>query len=319
MATVSDPKWQRDYVLQVDGRMPLKPSGGKMIPDPDNQKHHVIAMPLTVMFDINRKMLATAQTGHFKIYNLKEETRRDLYHVWYELDVAFKQSISMFAGYQSQGNVQKLLFSGFITRCWSYRSGPDWITEIDAFDGGMGNITGNISMTIPKSVDGKPVDGAALIKKLTGPMTFTQFGACGSFDLNPVRAISFLGSALDLVVRVRGVGGQVYVDNTNLYALSDSEYLVKPGMQGIEINSDQILGSPMREGSVITVTTILEPSVFLGGVCNLTSRDQDYNGTWQMRGIQHKGTISAGVCGEATTTLSLWAGTSPLTAVTAER
>ena len=315
----SEPKWQRDYVLQVDGRMPMKPSDGKMIPDPDNQNHHVVTMPLTVMFDINRKMLATAQTGHFKIYNLKEETRRDLYHVWYEADQAYRQSVNFFAGYQSQGNNQKLLFSGYINVCRSYRSGPDWITEIEAFDGGMGNTVGMVSMTIPKSPDGKPIDGAKLIKLLTGTMPFTQFGACGNFSINPVRAISLVGSSLDMIERIRGVGGQVYVDNGNMYALKDNEYIVKPGMQGIEINSDQILGSPMREGSVITVTTILEPSVYVGAVCKLTSQDQDYNGDWQIRGVQHRGTISAGVCGEAITTLNLWAGTAPLVPVTAER
>ena len=318
--TTSISKWQRDYVLQIDGRMPQKIVGGKSVADPENQVHHVVAMPLTLEFEIDRRMMAAAQTGHFKIYNLSEATRRDLYHVWYESDQSFQQGISLFAGYKSQGDTRNLLFSGVVFRCGSYRQGPDWITEIEAFDGGSGTMAGNVTMTIPKATNGKPVDVAELIESLTGKMPFTSFGACSSsITLAPARAISFAGSPMDLAQKLVGVGGQVFVDNRNLYTLKDNEYIEKPGATGLEVSSDNIIGSPRREGAMITVVTLLEPSVYIGAACKLTSRDKDYNGTWQIRGVQHRGTISAAVCGTAFTTLSLWAGTAPLVAVQAVR
>lgn len=311
----SNPKWQRNFVMQVDGRMP-KING---VDDPKSQKHFTISMPLTMKFDVDRAALASQGLGLFKIYNLAEETRRSLYHVWMELDPSDQQSISVFAGYHSQPALG-LIFSGCVRWCRSYRTGVDWITEMECISTNLGMLSGNITLTIPKSSSGQPVDGKALIRSLLSNVKYTRFGGSGSIVLNPTRALSFLGKPAEVFQQIVGMGGKVTVfsDNGCLFALRDNEYLQRTGDTGLVITSDMILGSPSRDNGIITVKTFLEPRVFPGCLVKLSSRDKDYNGPRKCIGFKHTGSISAAECGEATTEMSLWVGSGDLVAVPME-
>jgi len=101
-------------------------------------------------FDIVPHTSPPPTPGKFRIYNLAESTRRNLFHVRYDIDNDKYQRVQMFAGYKTNKQLP-LVFLGNVFPASTQRSGPDWITEIEAFDGGVGILSGQISLTKPKN------------------------------------------------------------------------------------------------------------------------------------------------------------------------
>lgn len=288
-------KFQRDYLFSIQGNQ-------------DKTQFFSAQPPLTIEFDIVRNTFASANTGRFRIYNLAESTRKNLFHVRYDIDEKNYQKVQMFAGYKTNKQLP-MVFLGNVFTASTKRAGPDWITEIEAFDGGVGMLTGQISLTKPKGWSAQEV-----LKTLVGVMPYTQFGAAGDITATNTRGISMIGNAWDIFKRIVG-DGVAFVDMNNVYGLKENEYIVKPGQIELIVGSHNILGTPRRVGAIVEVDMVFEPSVFVGQAVTINSLETVYNGTYQLRGIHHRGTISEAVCGDAITTLSLWIGTKVLQAV----
>lgn len=288
-------KFQRDYLLSVQGNV-------------DKTQYYSMKPPLTIEFDIVRNTFASANTGRFRIYNLAESTRRNLFHVRYDIDEKNYQRVQLFAGYKTNKQLP-LVFLGNVFTAGTRRTGPDWITDIEAFDGGVGMLTGQISLTKPAGWTAPEV-----LRTLVGAMPYTQFGAVGDITSTNTRGISMAGNAWDIFKRIVG-DGVAFVDMQNVYGLKENEYLVKPGQIELILGPNNIIGTPRRVGAIVEVDMIFEPSVFIGQAVTINSLETVYNGTYQLRGIHHRGTISEAVGGDALTTLSLWVGTETLRAV----
>jgi len=288
-------KFQRDYLFSIQGNI-------------DKTEFFSITPPLTIEFDIVRNTFSSANTGKFRIYNLAENVRRNLFHVRYDIDEKNYQKVQMFAGYKTNKQLP-MVFLGNVFTASTRRTGTDWITEIDAFDGGVGMLTGQISLTKPAGWS-----AAEVMKTLVGVMPYTQFGAVGDITVNNTRGISMAGNAWDIFKRIVG-DGISFIDLQNVYGLKENEYLVKPGQIELLLGPNNILGTPRRVGAIVEVDIIFEPAVFVGQAVTINSLETVYNGSYQLRGIHHHGTISEAFCGEAITTLSLWVGTKTLQAV----
>ena len=120
-----------------------------------------IAIPPTIKveFHITRGSQSSSPDATFKLYNLSDATRQGIYKDPY-LHLAdgspIRRGISFWAGYNDSWFNEyltesstastppvvppppgcALAFTGYIDFCRSYRQGPDWITEIHAWDGG---------------------------------------------------------------------------------------------------------------------------------------------------------------------------------------
>lgn len=293
--TVTTAKFQRDYLFSIQGNQ-------------DKTQFFSIRPPLTIEFDIVRNTFASANTGKFRIYNLAENTRRSLFHVRYDIDEKNYQKVQLFAGYKTNKQLP-MIFLGNVFTASTRRAGVDWVTDIEAFDGGVGMLAGQISLPVPKNWN-----APWILKTLTGVMPFTQFGAVGDISISNTRGISMAGNAWDIFKRLVG-DGISFIDMQNAYGLKENEFLVKPGQVELILGPNSILGTPRREGAMVEVDMIFEPGVFVGQAVTIKSLETVYNGSYQLRGIRHRGTISEAVCGEAVTTLSLWIGTETLKAV----
>src|SRR5579872_5875045 len=93
---------------------------------------HTINFPLTCRFRVNNAALPYAGESIFQIYNLAPEVRRDLNKDYFQQNIY--KAISFAAGYQTDLPIP-IIFKGNITMAYSYRRGPDWITEICARSG----------------------------------------------------------------------------------------------------------------------------------------------------------------------------------------
>src|SRR5882724_4228558 len=134
----------------------------------------VINFPLTLTFDVQRNTLASANKGHFTILNLKPETRKRIFHDRYAT-LTYRQ-IKLQAGYEDEAPLPTI-FQGNIVSAYSYRQGVNWVTEIEAFDGGFGIINSQVSVSIPAGYT-----FAQTMRNILSSMQKVNLGSIGQFS-----------------------------------------------------------------------------------------------------------------------------------------
>lgn len=293
---IDSPKFIREFTLQVQSNRG------------DARDIYTISSPITLEFSISRNVMAEANYAKLTLFNLAPDTRAAIYHDRMRVTPSAYQKVTLIAGYASSRQ-KSLLFLGNVMTASSQRQGPDWKTSIDAFDGGMGFVSGQVSLTVP--VGASP---ATVAKMLTNSMDFVSYGAVGDVKFKNSRPMAMSGSAYEIAQRLYQ-NSNFFIDNGMTFILNDNEYVVRPGEADLILNSNNIIGSPRRQEGWIDVDVIFEPGAYPAQRAFLSSRDGVYNGQYQVRGIKHNGTISGSVCDKAITTLSLWSGNTTLTPV----
>lgn len=287
-------KWGRTYQLTVEGQM--------------NQ--HVLKYPLTLDIDIVRNTLASANVGQFTIYNLREDTRRDIFHDQYDT-LNYKQ-IKLEAGYEDEGTLP-VIFQGNLIVAGSRRNSVDWMTSMRAFDGGFAIVNGQASITKPAGWSVKE-----LVQALVSGMPKVELGAVGNVVVPNARGITVVGNAWDALQHIGG-GSSVsyvqYIDNEQVNILGENEYILVDGAIPLISAATGLIGSPRRQNALIEVDVMFEPRAVVGQLVQLESQESVNNGFYQIRGVAHRGRISGAFDGGVITTLSLWIGTSRLTGV----
>lgn len=259
-----------------------------------------IALPFTVEFEIYRNSFSSANIGSFRIYNLAPMTRSNLRKDQYDFDTV--RPIAFKAGY---GNNLGLAFAGFITQAWSVREGVNTITQIECFDGGYAFQTSVTNLTLPEGTPYKPTPGlnepsvlGAMINNLPG----VSIGAVGDYPGSLPRGNAYSGATTDLLQQITGQG--FFIDNNVANCLNDTECL--EGNPPVVSADTGLLGTPVKEQTHITFTMLFEPSLKIGQLLTLNSKTAGvFNGTHKVISIRHRGTISAAVCGDATTEVGL--------------
>ncbi len=268
--------------------------------------------PLTLVLDVSRNTLASANKGHFQLYNLKPDTRLKIFHDRY--DTLTYRQIRLQAGYKDESPLP-IIFQGNIIQASSYRSGTNWITEIEAFDGGFGILNGQVSQTVPAGWDLPKIIKAAL-----GGLPNVKVGAIGDLEQQNSRGITMMGNAWDVANRIAsGQDAVAFIDNEQANLLKKNEYIADAGGIVLISSATGLLQTPRRFDARIDVEILFEPRLAVGQIVQLESQEKIFNqfnnGRYQVIGITHRGTISGAVSDRMTTIASLWLGTSQLQAV----
>lgn len=272
-------KFKRNYLLDVQS------VNGDII---------TIQPPFSVEFDILRNTLSSANTSTFRIYNLSELNRNKIRkNVWNYSDL---RKISFRAGYED--NIP-LIFSGNILRAWSARQGVNFITHIEAFDGGFAfaNSKGDISFN-------KDTPQGSIFQSLINSLPGVSRGVIGKYETVTTRGSTYSGNAADLLRELSG--GGFFIDNGIANVLGDNECL----RGEIElINSDSgLLGTPILEETLLTFDILFEPRLKIGQKIKLDSMTgKNFNGDYKVVSLKHKGIISDSVCGDAITSVGQFA------------
>lgn len=277
-----------------------------------NTQKWTFGSPFTCRFATVANGGPTMNTGDFFIYNLPEKVRNDILADIYggfentpgelvplgivPLGQALRP-VSFAAGYQNEPQLP-VIFVGNVVWAYSYRQGPDWITQIHCVDGQgaidignaeisfiSGTTLGQIFRTICQALPGLSI---GLISK-----TFDQY--------KDPRGVVVSGNPWEeLVRRIIPVNAQLFVNKGSIYIILQNEYVPNPG--GImEINADTgIIGSPRRQDSQTIVSMIFEPRLELGQQVLLRSASP-YAGETKLLHLRHYGTISESECGDLIT------------------
>ena len=265
-----------------------------------------ITLPYTVEFEIVRQNQSSAQTATFRIFNLSEHTRGQLQKDYWRYQ---NRAVQFRAGYASNaGTFMPLVFNGQMLWGYSYRQGVNFITEIQAFDGGLAQTLGTVAFT-----QASGFTATQTVKKLAGFLP-AQSGTpiIGNFPETNKRGEVFFGNTWSHILQK--TNGQACIDNGQVKALNPWE-VVTGGIPLITSDSG-LLGSPKRSEQTLDFEMIFEPGLVLNQKLQLQSQTvKQYNREWKVIGFEHRGTISPAVAGEAITSVRLFFTQTDLLAV----
>lgn len=266
-----------------------------------NRVSHQISFPLTCRFQITKQVTFSTGIGIFRIYNLGADVRSDLYQDVFS--IGDYRKITFAAGYEGEELPQ--VFQGNIKQASSYRQGPDWITEIEAWDGGddVENIIANITKPVPYNVKDLALD-------IIGQFQHVKPGALGDLDsgiLPASRGITVIGNAWDLITRsIKPHGGFAFINNERVNIINQWEYIANEG--GLtEISADTgMIGTPRLQALQVKVKMIYEPRLEPGQAIDLITVESRMSGQYTVLRLIHQGTISGAVSEELTTEATLF-------------
>lgn len=254
----------------------------------------VIEPPFTLVFQVQRNNLASANTFNCSIYNLSKKTRDKIFQDRYNPKI--RKKIILQAGYNSLSTI----FVGNIFYAYSERSGSNILTNIMARDGGY-----DISNTLSRFTLDAGTSNLEVIKQLVKDFKYIEKGEFGEIEGYKNRGVVCMGNTIELIKRE--TGDHFFVDLEKIYIMKETEALdaVVP-----LINSENgLIGTPRREDSYLSLDMIFEPRIGIGQVVNIESQIQtQFNGQFKVIGISHSGIISEAVSGNCTTTINLLLG-----------
>lgn len=290
-------KFGRRYQLKVE----TQPREDPKAPEIPN-RFTTIELPFTCEFEVRRNFLASANTAIFRIFNLKENSRNQVYKDRY--DVTEFRAVQFRAGYDDN---PPMIFNGTVRQAYSYRASgsTEFVTEIDCFDGGFAMVNGDSNLSL---VGGQTY--TSLIQQLSKDLPGVNgTPIVGDFSATAKRGVVFVGNTWKLIQQL--TQGNATIDNGQLKALQPNEAI--NGDIAI-INADTgLLGSPKRTEAMLELDMLFTPQLTLGQIIKLESvTNRVFNGYYKVMGFTHTGTISPSVGGTAQTKVMLWMGTQTL-------
>jgi hypothetical protein len=250
----------------------------------------VITLPFTVEFDITRNSLAESNNAKIRIYNLSKVNRN---FIRYNLsNYGQYQQIQFNAGY---GQNPPVVFLGNISWAYSVREGQNFITEIECFDGGFAAVNATYDNYFPPGTPWQSV-----IATIAGSIPGVSLGSIGSFPGVLSRGQTYSGNPIDILNEI--TGGGFFMDNGKANVLGTAECIATANPVVISAKSG-ILNTPQLEQYTGRFETLFEPTLHVGEVVTVISSTEDnFNGTYKITGVKHRGMISGAVCGDAITT-----------------
>lgn len=278
-------KFGRNYILTVETI-----SGATITVQP----------PFTIEFDITRNILSSANVSSIRIYNLNANNRSQIRKN--VTDYGDQRLIRLKAGY---GKNMPVVFEGNISQAWSVREGVNFITQVESFDGGFAYANSNTDLNFPAGTSQQTVVDS-LVQNLSS--SGVALGAIGNISSESLaRGNSYSGNTTDLLRQL--TGGRFFIDNGKAYALSDNECLSGPVTL---INAASgLLGTPVREQTIINFDMLFEPLLVLAQKVSLESANREeglrnnFNGEYKIVSLKHRGMISEAVAGSAITSVGL--------------
>ena len=293
-------KFQRAFWMQVQGQ----------------SQTWTFQSPLTLELEIERGIWQSLSNGTFRIYNLADSTRSDIYQDWLEQG-DFRQ-ITVRAGYRSWTtapgpmvpivnqavSLQALpvIFLGNIKQAYSQREGSSWVTTIAAWDGGYGVTEGNMSEDQTTDI---PLND--IVDQIISAMPHVSLGYLDpSLTLSNYRGVALQGSPWTKLCQLAdSLYADVFIDLEKVYMVAKGSAVPNiSGGLGTISPAQGLLDTPMKQKSIVSFTMLFEPRVKVGQAVVLQSIETVNNGTYTVGGISHNGLISDAVDGECRTKIS---------------
>lgn len=270
--------------------------------------------PLSLEVNITRAAFNSLADGVFRIYNLSESIRRDIYQDWYNLGPESYHQIKIRAGYRSWTTVYgppdpagiqnleslPLIFQGNITKAYSQREGSNWVTTINAWDGGHAVTQGDTNTTVSPGIS--LADQFRTLINEMGPTVSVGF-IDETLEAVYLRGVSLVGSPWNKITQLaNSVYASAFIDLEQVYIVGNGNVI--PNLTGgLDIISPAtgLLDTPMKQNTQLSFDMIFEPRLKVGQQIILQSIETVTNGSYPIVGIDHTGMISDAVAGDMRT------------------
>jgi hypothetical protein len=267
--------------------------------DPGDPLNYItVEPPFTLEFDVQKNTLSSMNIATLKVYNLGHDTRDHI--SWNVYDTGSYRRVILEAGY---GKNLTTIFRGNINKCESVRQGSSFITTIEGDSGGYANVNATFNLEFIKGTARNDIidimlDSTKEVHLIPGTVS-ASFDPASQLS----RGNSYSGPTVALIAEL--LGGGVFIDNETINCLQDDEFIYSAVIP--EITSDTgLLGTPIRQREFLTFEVLFEPNIRMGYLVNLqSSSGNNYDGIYKVVGIQHRGTISGAVCGDAVTSVQV--------------
>ena len=251
-----------------------------------------IEYPLTVDFNITKRIDGNTATATFRIYNLAPKTRSNIYQERFNIGV--KKIVRFEAGYGAETEC----FVGYIQEAYSQRQGVDMITTIEAWDIGLGEpytaVTFETGTTFKDAY-----------KNIASQIPNIEIGEIGELNGTFKTPTTFVGTPLEILNKITNY--HTFVDNGIVKTLQNNECLDVP-VHVIQADSG-LLGTPLFRGGQLIVKSIFQPQIKIGQLYEIKSvTASNFDGTYKVCGFTHSGTISGAVAGQRITEINLLVG-----------
>jgi hypothetical protein len=270
----------------------------------------VVSLPFTIEFDITRNSLSSANTCQIRIYNLGKTNRNQI--LFNAFNVGTFNTVTLEAGYApvsinategaalvaAGAPIPSLttIFYGNITEAWSVREGVNFITQIECYDGGFAYQSGDVNTSF---VAGTP--NQVVVQSLMALVPKTTFGACSIFPGIIQKEEAYQGNAIQILDRI--TGGAFFIDKGKTYVLKSSDFVLRPGPVQIIDADTGLLNTPVLEQTMMRFETLFNPAIDVGSLVEVISITYpQLTGTWIVRSVKHRGTISPVISGTLITT-----------------
>jgi hypothetical protein len=235
----------------------------------------VVTPPFNITFDGIKSLSGkAANTLDVEIFNLNRQHRESLVK---DVDVNVTRyiPIELSVGYGDKLNV---IYKGSVLRGFNKRNGPDHITRLECLDGGLDLTQSFTSRAI--------VDNKNAVKMCLLDMPNTTEGKIKARpDL--IRPRVLVGPTGEILDKLAG-DDNFFIDNEQVYMLGSDQVVTT---NAARVNpSTGLLDTPERDQGIITIETMLNPSIRLGGLVELESTTAPHlDGLYKVDTIGYKG------------------------------
>lgn len=259
----------------------------------------VIEPPFTINIVIQRNILSSVNNANIRIFNLSEDSRNQIQKDAQEISLIKK--IELRAGY---GNNLYTIFSGNVMSAYSVREGTDYITEIEAFDGGFAVSRASIEKTLAAGTSYE-----AIVNSLVNEISKfdVKKGSIGTILGTTTRGFSLNGNAYSLLQEI--TGNRAFIDNKKINVLSSDEIVI--GAIPIVSSDSGLLGTPRAESTRLTFQIVFEPRLIIGQKIEIQSSTQKKlldGRQYKIVSLTHRGTFSDSVSGSVVTEVGCFFG-----------
>jgi hypothetical protein len=231
-----------------------------------------VVPPMRISFNVDKSIAGGLNKMTCRIYNLQPSNRLAL-----TKDAEGREVIPVRLRVGYEGTMA-LIFKGTVRRGLNYREGPDMVTELECLDGGAQILGTFLSTTVRgKGQALETVRTAAGLER--GKVT----------EQTPlVRPRVLVGPAARVLDDLVDAGASWYIDDEQLYVLKDGD--VVSSFVPVVDASTGLLNTPTREMKRMTFDTLMNPSLRLGGLCDLESTSAPHmNGVYRIIEIGYSG------------------------------
>jgi hypothetical protein len=226
---------------------------------------------IRIQFEVSKSTRGGLNTCSIKIYNLSDDKRKKL--VKDKEDGQVRLPFLFKAGYSKLEN----LFKGTVHEASSVKTGSEFVTTITSLDGGFDFINSFTSKTVTNND----------VSNIVADMPNTEQGKISKRKAL-VRPKVLVGNSAKLIEDNLDDDETYYIDEEKLYIIKDDE--VTSDYIPIVQASTGLLNTPIRKNLEVTFSTMLNPSIKIGGLAELISTTATHlNGIYKVITIKYKG------------------------------